>query len=143
MAVTCRLQQQVAVTNGGHIKCTKREGRVNGKNSKVKGRCTKANQILQLAIIGKNDGRFRSGLHIADELVAGILCMSLEIHGPKNGGGCLHREAICMYNAYTYDSTAVTADLSRRTDFGDFLSHTQTGLDHRIIKNGGWVLTRR
>ncbi len=23
----------------------------------------------------KNDGRFRSGLHIVDELVAGILCM--------------------------------------------------------------------
>ncbi len=26
---------------------------------------------------------------------------SLEIDGPKNRGGRLHRQAICMYNAYT------------------------------------------
>ncbi len=27
---------------------------------------------------------------------------ALEIHGPKNGGGRLHGEAICTYNAYTH-----------------------------------------
>ncbi len=27
---------------------------------------------------------------------------ALEIHGPKHGGGRLHREAICTYNAYTH-----------------------------------------
>ncbi len=27
---------------------------------------------------------------------------ALEIHGPKNGGGRLHGEAICTYNAYTW-----------------------------------------
>ncbi len=26
---------------------------------------------------------------------------AFEIDGPKNGGGRLHRQAICMYNAYT------------------------------------------
>ncbi len=27
---------------------------------------------------------------------------ALEIHGPKNGGGRLHGEANCTYNAYTH-----------------------------------------
>ncbi len=27
---------------------------------------------------------------------------ALEIHGPKNGGGRLHGESICTYNAYTH-----------------------------------------
>ncbi len=27
---------------------------------------------------------------------------ALAIHGPKNGGGRLHGEAICTYNAYTH-----------------------------------------
>ncbi len=27
---------------------------------------------------------------------------ALEIHGPKNGGGRLHGEAICTYNAYAH-----------------------------------------
>ncbi len=46
------------------------------------------------------------------------LAWTLAIDGPKNGSGRLHRQSICMYMHIIY-------------------------VNHRIIKKGGRVLTRR
>ncbi len=45
---------------------------------------------------------------------------ALEIHGPKNGGECLHGEAICTYNAYTWTIGSSKNGVGAYTEMGAY-----------------------